>query len=127
MLYLVYFSFHEQGGEAGQGNFSCVIEADDINGAVGKSAALIEQLHEKAEAFDGIEQIFLDEIVQVNSMPAEGFVAHWQWVPGSTGETVSTVLPEVADEHCEAFSPEFEDASEDEDGESTVGPFITFE
>ena len=34
----------------------------------------------------------------------------------------------LADEHCEAFSPEFEDETEDEDGESTtVGPFITFD
>ena len=120
--------FHEQGEKEGQGNFSCVIEADDLDGAVGKSAALIESLHKKAEAFEGIDKVFLDEIVQVNSMPDEGFVSHWQWVPGATGETVSTVLPEVADEHCEAFSPEFEDETEDEDGESTtVGPFITFD
>jgi hypothetical protein len=128
MIYIAYLSFHELATEEGQGNFSCVVDADGVDAAANKTADLIEALHQSSDAFAGIREIFLDEIVQINSMPSQGFLAHWQWAPGATGETVSTVLPGVDETYCEAFGPEPEDGA-DEDAEEgvVIEPFVTFE
>ena len=126
MLYMTYLSFHEHGEDEGRGNFSCVIEAENIQEAVEMTANLIERIHEKTEAFSGTREIYLDDIIQVKSIPPQGFMAHWMWAPDDAEGTVSTVLPEVPEEFCEAFCPEPEGDGGDED-EVTVEPFITFE
>lgn len=129
MLYIAQLSFHERGEEEGQGNFSCVIEADDVDGAADRVADIIEKLAESTEVFDGLSEVYLDEIIQINRVPKEGFLAHWQWAPDGKEETVSTVIPGTDEADLEAFTPGPEEG-DDEDGEAdgvAVTPFVVFD
>lgn len=127
MLHLIYLSFHEHAGEEGQGNISCVVDAETVEDAAEKTATLIERLHADSETFQGIKELYLDEIVQIRSLPDGGFLSHWQWAAGTDSETVSAVLPGVDEEHCEAFSPIPEGSSEDDEDGVTAEPFLLFE
>lgn len=128
MLYIAQLSFHERGEEEGQGNFSCVVDADGVDAAADRVADVIERVAETTEVFDGLSEVYLDEVIQIHRVPEGGFLAHWQWAPDGKEETISTVIPGVDEKDCEAFTPGPEEGDEEgEDEGVSVTPFIVFD
>ena len=121
MNYLAHFSFLQEDRKLHHGYFTCLLEADSMEESLDKCRALIIRLVENREVLRSPAQIYLDQLIRIDRVPAGGIVAHLAARDGelTSGESVS--LP-VADEGCcEAFGV----APEGEDDETVdIDPFF---
>ena len=124
MLYLAHFSFDEHGDEQNHGYFTCVVKADSVDDSLDKFHALISKLRRETEVFQDVIKIYLDDVIQIKQVPSEGFLAHWETRIGEPPPSISTSLPGVDEEYCQAFGPVPE--IDDEEG-FEVEPFMAFE
>lgn len=132
MLYLGHFSFEQterkrrEPAQVRHGYFTCVAEADDIDGALAKLERLIRKLHEESELFEDAAQIYLQACVEIRSVPQGGFLAFYNMREGEDLGGISTAIREATESEAVAFSA---DAADDEDGEELheMKPFVVFE
>ncbi|UCG78580.1 MAG: hypothetical protein JSV21_01730 [Nitrospirota bacterium] len=128
MLYLGHFTFveYDEGG-FDHGNFTAVVNADEIDTATVKFHSLLDRKRQESGLFDKYTFIFLDNIIEVKHLPDNGFIANHTHYEGEPPPSVSVPLPNVPEELCEAYRPyplfdELEDSEEVD-----IVPFMTIE
>lgn len=140
MLYVGHFSFNgsgrfpELGDEPEHGHFTCMAEADSIEGATEKFEALFMSLRQQNELFRSVKEIYLDSCAEVRRVPPQGMVSHFEAVLGEAAPAMSVPLPNVSTEDAEAFSIMQADQNEDDwdrddedDDEDDRVPFMVFD
>ena len=95
MLYLGHFSFDEDGTDRQprHGYFSVVAEAESPESALSRFKATIQKMREENEIFRNVIAVYIDDIVEIESMPDEPFVTLFQSSEGEFPKSVSHSLP----------------------------------
>lgn len=128
MLYLGHFTFIEYYDVGfNHGNFTAVVQADDIDNATVRLHTLLDHQKDKADLFNGRTFIFLEDIIEIKLMPEVGFIAHYAHYEGEPPTYTSTSIPGVSEYNCESYRPypQFEDSTVPE--EVDVVPFMTID
>ena len=131
MLYVAHFELskpdeNEDGPDLSIGYFSCVAEADDIDGAMDKFENIITKQREEGRLFEGPGAVYIDTCVEVVSMPDTGVLTHYvEYAPDGMGATATT-LPGVDDESCNAFGMNVP-GEDDSDEAVDAPPFMEFD
>lgn len=126
MLYLGHFSFSQRlrrrrrrSAEPWHGHFTAVADAPDPNAALSKFRRLLGRLGRHA-MFEGVREIYLDVGVEIRSVPAAGFIAHFSMREGDDPGGVSTSVRGAKPSQAMGFSLEPNDSAE----EQQVEPFV---
>ena len=128
MLFLGHFSFTYEsrlGSRRKQpwhGHFTAVAEARNVDAALEKFAALIDDLAVKNDLLSEVEEIYLDSCIEVTSIPRAGFIGQVNLQEGDSPGGISTTLPRTAEKH--AVSYHLEPESEEPDGSYEPWPFV---
>ena len=104
MLYMGYFSFDGYTEKPVHGYFSCVVEADDVDGAMDKFRALLDQTRKETDTLQDVESVYLDVVIELKQVPSNGFLAHKISREGELETGISTALPEVNQTMAQAFT-----------------------
>jgi hypothetical protein len=78
MLFLGHFSFDARAAsdsEPWHGLFTCVVEAKDVRDAVARFRRLIRSLAKRDDAFEGVDEIYLDSCIEVRALPRTGLLS----------------------------------------------------
>jgi hypothetical protein len=129
MLYIGYFRFEFDDADSGnsEGRFSFAVEADDIDAACATMASTIMEKH--GELLGNAAQLFLDDVVEIKSLPAGGVILRAEHGPHHADDPVySVALPNYDGEECLNYR-QGPDAHDDPEGaaEYAPQPFIEFE
>ena len=123
MLYLAHFSFDgEHKGEPTHGWFTCMVEADDIEASVDEFRHLINKLQKDEDIFQFVTKVYLEDIIQIRQVPAQGFLCHYSSSPGEAPPSIATTCWGDTDGYCESFSHTPSDSEESKE----IEPFIVF-
>jgi hypothetical protein len=97
MLHIGHFSFDAIDEEDNQrhGHFTCIVDADDAEGALTGFSGQIVRLQNADPAFAGMVKVYLEDIIQVEAVPDEPVVTLMHNSKGPFPPSVSTVLPQV--------------------------------
>lgn len=130
MLYLGHFSFAQERVETDSvtehhGYFTTVVEADNVEAAMGKFEILLHALRSEGDLFDDVDEVFLDVCVECRVIPTEGFLAHFKKWSGGKTSSISTGVRGAAEEQVTAYSLSYGDDPDNGDG-GLVKPFVTF-
>lgn len=127
MLYLGHFSFSQdmrqpdRSVEPWHGHFTTVAEARDRETAVKKLRRLVRRLA-SAEMFEGVGEVYLDDCVEIRSVPAGGFLSHFSSRAGEDLGGIWTAIRGAKPHQATAF--DLEPAADDEDVDRV--PFVVF-
>ncbi len=83
MLYLGHFEVITReydflpDSDSGKGYFTCIVESEDVVGAMDKFSALIEELHSGNEEFSRIERVRMYSCIEIKRLPESGLLAHY--------------------------------------------------
>jgi hypothetical protein len=125
MLYIGEFNFMEEDGQH-HGHCTCVAEAEDVDAALEKFESILRSLKNDGELFGDVEDVYLDSCVEISSIPAAGFLAHYTVYDGEKHGSISTSIRGAEPDQCSAYSlDEPEDNEEQEEGYEEE-PFLSF-
>lgn len=129
MLYIGFFRFEFDDADTGasEGRFSFAVEAGDIDEACQTMANSIMEQH--GELLGNAAQLFLDDVVEVKSLPAGGVILRAEHGPLHADDPVySVALPDYDGEECLNYR-QGPDPHDDPEGASEYAPqpFIEFE
>ena len=112
--------------ESAQSNFTCVVEAENVEQAQAKLRNLIFNLRKKYEMFGSATAVHLHDLIEIKKVPQEGFLARYDTrLPSEEFDSISTTLPGVSEEYCRAYTLITPEAQEWEEP-TRLQPFITF-
>ena len=131
MIYLGHFSFcvdpSRNPGETDprHGYCTCVAEAESIDAALDTFRSLLHRFRVADDLFDGIVKVYLDSCVEIRSIPAGGFVAHYSERRGEHPGEISTSVRGAGEDQAAAYyvGPDDEDR---DDTTAAMEPFIVF-
>lgn len=132
LLYIGHFSFEgpepEFKAESREcGWFICVAEADSVEDAVDKFRDLVWSLKSWFTSFESVEAVYLDDVTEVERVPAEGVLARFvHTYDDPPGASISMSLPGVPKEFCRSYGWGTEEPDEDDDEGVEVVPFVSF-
>jgi hypothetical protein len=123
MLYMGFFSFEGFENKPNHGYFTCVVHADDVETSLSRFRHLLEKMQKADDTLAGVTNVYLDTVIEVKQVPAEGFLAHMITREGKLDDSISVVLPHVEDTSAQAFTmaPEETEAADEE-----IEPFMSF-
>ena len=129
MLYIGYFRFEFDDPDAGncEGRFTFAVEASDIDEACQTMAASIMEQH--GDLLGNAANLFLDDVVEIKSLPAGGVVLRSEHGPLHADDPVySVALPNYDGEECLNYR-QGPDPEDDPEGARQYAPqpFIEFE
>jgi hypothetical protein len=125
MLYLMHCSFTERGETLGHGHFDFVVDASDVASAKERLRARLVDERAHGDLFDDPVEVYLDDVVKIEEVPAEGMIGRYQYFLGERPTTMFRSQP------CDA-SPGFDLVDPPDDGEDEpvggviVEPFAVF-
>lgn len=131
MFYVGHFSFDGPEPEfkaesRERGYFTCLVEADTVEGAVDKLRDLVGSLKSWFTGFEDVEDVYLDDVTEVERVPSEGALARFvHTYDDPPGATVFVSLPGVPREFCRSYGWG-EEPDEDSDEGVEVEPFVSF-
>ncbi len=76
MTYVGHFSFSSDDGAPWHALFTCVVDAADVDAAVGKFKRLIRNVARRGDVFDGVSEIYLDSCIELRSLPKSGLLTY---------------------------------------------------
>lgn len=123
MLYMGFFSFDGFTDKPINGYFTCAVQTADVDTSLDRFRHLLKIMRKEDEALTGVTNIYLDTVIEVKTVPAEGFLAHMISREGELDNSISTVLPHVDDRIAEAFTTA---SAETEDEAVEMEPFMSF-
>jgi hypothetical protein len=105
MLHLGHFSFDELDfkNKPRHGYFSCVVEAAGAEQAVKKIKAHLVDMKQNNMAFSTIVNVYLQDIIQIESVPREPVITRLQSSRGEFPKSISYTLPSGDIGGIEAF------------------------
>ncbi|RJP76167.1 MAG: hypothetical protein C4524_10650 [Candidatus Zixiibacteriota bacterium] len=132
MLYIADFTFTTGTEEDGSvGHFTCLVEADNIEGAEQKLSSLVLAAHAKQDLFQPGTNVYLHDILEVEKLPESGIMAHYTEMDlsGETSANWPLPYPEDFDGSCYSAHGDEEDCGPDHDHEhdheaEDIEPFI---
>jgi hypothetical protein len=131
MLHLGHFSFDELDYKQNyrHGYFACIVDAIDEDDAVKKFKAHIMDMKQENMAFSTIVKVYIEDIIQVASIPEKPIVTRLQSSAGEFPKSISYTLPSLDVDGIDAFGLKTNvqklEAEESGDYMESV-PFITF-
>lgn len=132
MLYLGIFSFDENFEDPRHGHFTCMVEAQNPEGAEKAFRKLIMDVRKKKQLFSSPADIFLDTFIEVADLPKGGVVTSYASFRGESEGGISTYLPHDDNGGCQGFfyypedRPDIAEKMDVMESFDSV-PFITFE
>jgi hypothetical protein len=122
MLYFGHFSFVEEGDEIRNGYFTAIAEATSAEDAVEKFKSLLKRTHKESDVFnDGSVKIFLDDGIELHSVPSQGLIGYYSLAFGEQPPHIVTSLIGAPEGTAESFGLEPDDGKE-----HTVEPLCVF-
>ena len=105
MIYIGHFSFDETNitGLARHGYFTMVIRADNAETAVEAFKASIKTRKDKDPIFEKIIAVYIEDIIEMPSMPDTPLITHLQSSAGEFPESTSHSLPSVVPDDVKAY------------------------
>lgn len=83
MFYIAFFSFASHGEESDPEldhvPACSVVEAHDLPEALSKFRQIITAYHVDTDDLNGVARVYLQNVIEVGSLPPEGTVAQWNW------------------------------------------------
>ena len=124
MLYLVHCSFTQGGAIRSHGHFDFVVDAPDIASA--KDRLRVKLLDERAngDLFDDPVEIYLDDVVPLDAIPADGVIPRYQMYLGERQTSVFHSTP--CDEVPDFGTADQPDDDDEPPGGVIVEPFMVF-
>jgi len=121
MNFLAHFSFEEESDR--NGYFTMIVSADKPDEAVNKFKAEILRL--KKDLFNGVNKIFIDDIIRINKIPEQATVIRFQSRSKNSLGIIS--INPVDNKNLQAFNwcPDGKEEEYEKD-EHEVDPFIVF-
>lgn len=104
MIYLGHFSFNGFENDPRHGYLTSLVAAGSIDEALNRFRALLEGLQRKGNVFNDVAGIYLDVVIQIKKVPPEGILAHMVTRPGELSPAISSMMPDLNEEYCEAYS-----------------------
>ncbi|MDO5045051.1 MAG: hypothetical protein Q4E22_07150, partial [Coriobacteriia bacterium] len=120
MLYAATFSFEKYDSlDASSGTMGALIESDSPEQAVEKLEKLIrETAEDNASLFDGVENIFLDSLIEVKDSIPNGIITNITLFSDMAFQDLAEFNDELDEEVDDDYeNEEFEASEEDEDDE----------
>ena len=77
MNYLAHFSFEEHQNN-NTGYFTMIVAATTAEEAVDKFEKEIKRLHKEKDVFPGVEEIFIDDIIEFHETPANAVLTRYE-------------------------------------------------
>jgi hypothetical protein len=122
MLYLAHFSFENAKGKKQNGYFTCMVDAENFQGALEKIRPLLADLDRRRHIFEKPVSIYLDDLIEIRKIPPEGLLAHMITRDGPLKSGESHSLPGVDASFCRSYSV----VASDKDGDvAEISPFLT--
>jgi len=122
MNFLGHFSTNE---EERNGNFSMLVAADSIENAVEKFEKQILETKETGDMLTNVNQVYLDVIIQINTMPLTPQVTRYE--SRRNDGIASLCIDPVDHDQLEAFYWRPDDKDEEDIGEDEeIFPFVDF-
>jgi hypothetical protein len=122
MIYLAHFSFEHTKGRKKHGYFTCVVDADNFEAALERIRQLLADPARSRRVFNAPVSIYLDDLIEVASIPPEGFLAHMITREGPLKNAESHSLPGMGPSVGRSFSVA---ASEKDPDTAEISPFMT--
>lgn len=133
MVYIGHFSFDEIGSQKRirHGYFSCLVEAASADAAANEFRELIVSLKKMDGIFGNIAKVYMEDIIEMQSVPQRAIVTRIQSSSGEFPKSVSKSLPNVTAPGINAYgwAPDIEknEISDSENEYKTSRPFINFD
>jgi hypothetical protein len=133
MVYIGHFSFDEIGSQnqTRHGYFSCLVKSSSADAAANEFRELIVSLKEMDGIFSNIVKVYMEDIIELQSVPQRAIVTRIQSSSGEFPKSVSKSLPSVAAPgiHAYGWAPDIEknEISDSENEYETSRPFINFD
>jgi hypothetical protein len=105
MLYIGHFSFDEVNitGLARHGYFTMVTTAAKAEKAVEAFKSTIKSCKDKDKTFDAMIAVYIEDIIEIPSLPEEPVITRLQSSAGEFPESISHSLPGVAQDGIKAY------------------------
>jgi hypothetical protein len=132
MLHIGHFSYDDLGenGAVRHGYFTCVVDADNPDGAAAMFAAHILEMKRSEYFFANVVKVYVEDIVKIPQPPDSPLVTMVQSCEGAFPRSISYSLPFDCPEGVDAYGMVSNvDRHEDQSGKAYVEPhpFIEFE
>lgn len=89
MRYLAHFTFDEN-NHTKHGYFTMLLSADNGEAAVTALRQKIMTIREKSHAFDDVDEIFLDDIIEIDQFPSEPVLTRYESMDLNDQSTLSS-------------------------------------
>lgn len=137
MFYIGHFTVDEKEGEqlARHGYFTALTQAEDAQQAAYKFKALIARLVKECEAFRPLAAVYLEDIIELDQLPDEALITHYQSSQGEFPNSISHSLPGYSGNQARAYGHAPDVPPPDPKGQGEAGdeglyrestPFIEF-
>lgn len=125
MNYLAHFLFESRDADNdGFGYFTCIARADSSDEAMDKFETKILALAENSELFDHVRAIYLEDVVEFDSLKDDAVLTRLEIFPGERPPSANITLPDQDGAETCAFYRPVDDAGDNEDA---LIPFIEFD
>jgi hypothetical protein len=122
MLYVGHFSLDGFEDKPRHGYLTSLVDAGSVDEALDRFRKLLEGFQGERDVFNDVASIYLDVVIQVKKVPPKGILAHMVTRPGELSPAITSMLPDLDENYCEAYSV----APEGEEGqEVAINPFVT--
>ena len=128
MLYLGHFSFHgsHQEGEQQYGFFNCVIEADSVERATELIRVHIQKVKASDDLFDGVDEIYLDEIIEIPEVSSEGLITNYICIHGDMPPLLRCPIENNESTGAECYGWISDEDEHPENEAYEIKPFVEF-
>jgi hypothetical protein len=131
MLHLGHFSFDELDYRQNNrhGYFTCIVDASDEEEAVKRFKTHLVEMKQKNMAFSTIVKVYLEDIVQIETVPEKPLITGLQSSRGMFPKSISYSLPSAETDGVEVFGlkPDVQKQDNTENGDYLEAePFLTF-
>jgi hypothetical protein len=117
MLYLMHCTFAQHGEVVGHGHFDFVVLAPDVAAAKRRLREKLDDVRAHYDLFDDPVEVFLDDVIEIDEVPAEGFIGRYRFYFGERPTTIFRSTP------CDSV-PEVDLAEPEDDQDEPVGGII---
>ncbi len=129
MYYLGQFSFLEEHENKNRyyGFFNCIVEADNLEKAVGLFSSYIRKTRKFDGVFHGIMSIFLNHVIEIEQLPKGGIITNYISIYGEMPPMLRCgQFKKMAGVHCYGLTAA-DEVPKESIGESMAEPFLRFE
>jgi hypothetical protein len=123
MMYVGHFSFSGDGGAPWHAFFTCVVDAADVDAAVGKFKRLIRDVARRGDVFGGVSEIYMDSCIELRSLPKGGLMTYVTIRDGEDTGGISAALLGATSRSAVAYSWS-PDPAEESTEPRPIEPFV---